>query len=201
MFTHSPIVSLAESGLDNVYRVNGVYQVHVVMESCYLHGDAIYLDYEGPLGGKQQKKLAQDEAILDILCLLLGGGPQSMRLAPGSLKNGAASIVELCASAGLLHQKLLEARSGAVWAQVWTRALGIPTGTEFPPVSDSRKFPIYQEGETELDREEQCLASVGTHLRVGVEYQPWHLRADVWKCFQENLEKGSLKMFMRREVS
>ena len=142
---------------------------------------------------------------MDLWRLLLGAAPQSVRLAPGSLQQGAESIADIREAARCLREKLLGASCQPSWRLIADRAsmaapYHIIAGE--PPVSDSgagnrRKSPIHREGENYLDREERCLKVV-RKLRVGVEYKPWELPREVWHCLQENLGKGSLRSFLER---
>ena len=191
----SPIESLKARGFEDAQKTKDGHQVHVVMGNCFVHGDNARVDYQGPVCGAAAQKPAQEEAAMDLLRLLLGAAPQSVRLAPGSLQLGAKSTADIREAARCLHEKLLGETRQPSWRLIADRArMAAPNHSIAgePPVSDSgagkrRKSPIYREGENDLDREERCLKGV-RKLSVGVEYKPWELPREVWRCLRKSGE-------------
>lgn len=179
---------LRDSGLETNIGSRGLMQVRLELPSLFQKGVGpgwVYETAEHP-----SMKKAQQDACKTTLAFLLAVNPEAVHLAPGSMRDGGASIGRIRQAA----RDVGEWDTAAFWQEVrqhQARERPLPMKQMRPPVSDGA--PGWEMVPTAEGRAVDALKT----LRPGVIYRPDRLPQAVWQVLEEEVPKGGLRDFMR----
>jgi hypothetical protein len=212
----SPAVSLKQCGLDNCVDGNGQEDtvsdetfIHVYLPCSYIAGDNLEHHFWQPLrglpGASPTKKLqaGKQEMCYRILIQLLGGSPSAVKLGSGPLKNKEESVAAIRECAERYSSALAASR---VAAGLSLNEQEILTPRRKLRAENRAQESAGQPSAPDIGRQWYTTITASPYitcvwvclefLQRGKWYYPNSLPQPVWRAFEANLERGSLRLFL-----